>query len=257
MANKSPAFVRLRKDYRHLKKDPEPFILAEPDPQNILNWHYCITGPPDTPYHEGVYHGLLKFPKEYPFKPPSIIMYTPSGRFQTSTRLCLSMSDYHPESWNPSWSVGTILTGLVSFMVGNESSVGTTESSDRSKKQFAEESFEWCRDKSSPRGRKFCELFEGFIEEHDVKQNKKIEAEMKKRAEKRSELRSENLNVGSSVENLENSENITENSGNNANPGQNELVQETVSSDYLTSSVLFAFFAFFAMYIVPMVTSRV
>jgi len=251
MANKSPAFVRLRKDYRHLKKDPEPFILAEPDPQNILNWHYCITGPPDTPYHEGVYHGLLKFPKEYPFKPPSIIMYTPSGRFQTSTRLCLSMSDYHPESWNPSWSVGTILTGLVSFMVGNESSVGTTESSDRSKKQFAEESFEWCRDKSNPRGRKFCDLFEAFIEEHDFKQKKKIEAEMKKRAEKRLEMRE---NVGNLNESSEN-ERLVENSDTNANPA--ELVQETVSSDYLTSSVLFAFFAFFAMYIVPMVTSRV
>ena len=50
MANKSPAFIRLKKDYRSLKRDPEPYILAEPDPQNILNWHYVITGPPDTPY---------------------------------------------------------------------------------------------------------------------------------------------------------------------------------------------------------------
>lgn len=44
-------------------------------------------------------------------------MLTPSGRFQTDTRLCLSMSDFHPESWNPLWSVGSILTGLLSFMV--------------------------------------------------------------------------------------------------------------------------------------------
>jgi hypothetical protein len=38
-----------------------------------------------------------------------ITMVTPSGRFQPNTRLCLSMTDYHPESWNPMWSVSSIL----------------------------------------------------------------------------------------------------------------------------------------------------
>ncbi|KAG5462718.1 MAG: hypothetical protein BJ554DRAFT_3884, partial [Olpidium bornovanus] len=32
---------------------------------------------------------------ESPFKPPSIRMTTPSGRFQTDTKICLSMSDFH------------------------------------------------------------------------------------------------------------------------------------------------------------------
>lgn len=44
-------------------------------------------------------------------------MTTPSGRFQPDTRLCLTMSDFHPSLWNPSWSVATILNGLLSFMV--------------------------------------------------------------------------------------------------------------------------------------------
>ena len=30
-------------------------------------------------------------------------MLTPNGRFKTGIRLCLSMSDYHPETWNPLW----------------------------------------------------------------------------------------------------------------------------------------------------------
>ena len=34
-------------------------------------------------------------------------------------RLCLSISDYHPDTWNPAWSVSTILTGLLSFMVSS------------------------------------------------------------------------------------------------------------------------------------------
>ena len=44
-------------------------------------------------------------------------MITPNGRFQINTRLCLSISDFHPDTWNPAWSVATILTGLLSFMV--------------------------------------------------------------------------------------------------------------------------------------------
>lgn len=62
-----------------------------------------MTGPEDTPYEGikllyicalfrtvivgGFYHGKLIFPKEYPFRPPRIIMITPNGRFQTNTRL--------------------------------------------------------------------------------------------------------------------------------------------------------------------------
>ena len=60
---------------------------------------------------------MLRFPAEYPFRPPSIYMITPNGRFKPNTRLCLSISDFHPDTWNPSWSVSTILTGLLSFMV--------------------------------------------------------------------------------------------------------------------------------------------
>ena len=40
-----------------------------------------------------------------------------SGRFQTNTRLCLSMSDFHPETWVPAWSVASILNGVMSFML--------------------------------------------------------------------------------------------------------------------------------------------
>lgn len=79
-----------------------------------------MTGPEATPYDGGYYHGKLMFPREFPFKPPAIYMITPSGRFKTNTRLCLSISDFHPDTWNPAWSVSTILTGLLSFMVSEE-----------------------------------------------------------------------------------------------------------------------------------------
>ncbi|XP_055909075.1 ubiquitin-conjugating enzyme E2 J2-like [Eupeodes corollae] len=137
---KSSAILRMKRDYLNLKKDPVPYITAEPLPSNILEWHYVVKGPEDTPYKGGYYHGTLLFPREFPFKPPSIYMHTPNGRFKTNTRLCLSISDYHPDTWNPTWSVGTILTGLLSFMLENTFTMGSVESLLYEKKQYAKKS---------------------------------------------------------------------------------------------------------------------
>ena len=38
------------------------------------------------PYVGGRYHGLLQFPHDFPMRPPSIKMLTPSGRFEVSAR---------------------------------------------------------------------------------------------------------------------------------------------------------------------------
>ena len=67
-------------------------------------------------------------------------MFTPSGRFRPGMRLCLSISDYHPKTWNPAWSVSTILTGLLSFMVGDESTAGSVASTEASRRQYAKQS---------------------------------------------------------------------------------------------------------------------
>lgn len=114
----SQAANRLRIEYATLQKTtPNPQIHIKPNMDNMLEWHYCLHKlPSDTPYHGGYYWGKLVFPPNYPFAPPSIIMLTDSGRFTPNMRLCLSMSDYHPESWNPSWRAETILVGLLSFM---------------------------------------------------------------------------------------------------------------------------------------------
>ena len=37
-------------------------------------------------YKGGYYWGKLVFPQDYPYKPPSILMITPSGRFKCNTR---------------------------------------------------------------------------------------------------------------------------------------------------------------------------
>ena len=123
-----------------------------------------ITGPPHTPFEEGQYHGILRFPSEYPFKPPSISMITPNGRFACNTRLCLSMSDYHPDTWNPAWSVATILTGLLSFMTGDESTTGSITTSDNVKKRLARSSKEW----NNAENQRFTKQFPDLVAQNKV-----------------------------------------------------------------------------------------
>jgi ubiquitin-conjugating enzyme E2 J2 len=137
------ATKRLTKEYASISKSPPPYIIAHPSERNILEWHYILTGPPDTPYDGGQYWGTLMFPPDYPFAPPAIRMHTPSGRFQPSTRLCLSISDFHPKSFNPAWEVSTILTGLLSFMTSEEMTTGSVRASEAERKLFAQRTRWW------------------------------------------------------------------------------------------------------------------
>ena len=41
-------------------------------------------GAKNSDYENGYYHGIVTFPREYPYKPPSIQMLTPNGRFKVS-----------------------------------------------------------------------------------------------------------------------------------------------------------------------------
>lgn len=137
------ATKRLTREYASISKSPPPYIVAHPSEKNILEWHYILTGPPDTPYDGGQYWGTLMFPPDYPFAPPAIRMHTPSGRFQPSTRLCLSISDFHPKSFNPAWEVSTILTGLLSFMTSEEMTTGSVRASEQERKLFAQRTRWW------------------------------------------------------------------------------------------------------------------
>ncbi|VDO49751.1 unnamed protein product [Schistosoma margrebowiei] len=156
--NCSTALQRLKQDYLRLSKDPVPYITAEPLPTNLFEWHYVIKGPADSPYKGGYYHGKLVFPRDFPFRPPSIYMITPNADF--SCRLCLSISDFHPDTWNPAWSVSSILTGLLSFMLENTCTMGSVVTSTCTKKQLAKTSGDF-----NLKSEIFCELFPGIVKE--------------------------------------------------------------------------------------------
>ncbi len=156
MPPKNPATTRLGKELKRLADDPIPMIVACPREENIMEWRFVMKGSDDegSPYSGGYYMGKLVFPPQYPWKPPSVLMCTPSGRFETDRRICLSISDYHPETWSPSWNVGTILLGIISFFHETTSTLGSLETTDEAKKRYASESKAF-----NSRDKIFVELF--------------------------------------------------------------------------------------------------
>ncbi|CAA3006793.1 ubiquitin-conjugating enzyme E2 34-like [Olea europaea subsp. europaea] len=131
---------RLQREFRDLCKEPVSHVVARPLPNDILEWHYVLEGSEGTPFAGGYYYGKIKFPPEYPFKPPGISMTTPNGRFMTQKKICLSMSDFHPESWNPMWSVSSILNGLLSFMMDSSPTTGSVTTTVEEKQRLAKAS---------------------------------------------------------------------------------------------------------------------
>ena len=145
---------RITNEMKMLAKNPEKYVIQKFDPSNLLHCYYVFVGPENTPYEGGLYFGKVTLPPEYPFKPPTLEMFTPSGRFRCNQRICISISDYHPETWNPSYIVSSTLMGLLSFMTGTETAVGSFNDSDEKKRQYARESIQWNKNEA-----KFREMF--------------------------------------------------------------------------------------------------
>ena len=164
--------VRLQKELKALSKERPDFVTARPMDENLLVWHFLFYGPAESPYAGGCYHGALTFPKEYPYKPPGIRMITPSGRFKPNAKICLSMSDFHPETWNPMWSVSTVLHGLLAFMLDSSPAVGAIQTTTAQKRTLAAASWAACSADETVR-----DLFpEAFTAEAEQTMKARVEA---------------------------------------------------------------------------------
>lgn len=119
-------------------------FVAYPLEDNMLEFHFSLLGPMDSPYQKGVYHGRVILPHTYPFAPPDVELITPSGRFETNVKLCVSITSYHPENWHATYGVATLLHALRTFMVtpGNNA-IGAVDYSDEAKKKMADTSLQF------------------------------------------------------------------------------------------------------------------
>lgn len=140
---RSPAVRRIYAEVRELREATDQYYAC-PMEDNIFNWHFTIAGPSGTAFEGGRYHGRIVLPPEYPMKPPSIYMLTPNGRFEVGRKICLSVSDYHPETWRPSWSIRTVLIALIGFMpTPGNGAIAALDYTDEERRKLARRSIGW------------------------------------------------------------------------------------------------------------------
>ncbi|KAI0646855.1 ubiquitin-conjugating enzyme/RWD-like protein [Trametes meyenii] len=140
------AVKRIMQEARELANDPCTDYAAAPLEDDIFEWHCTIRGSPGTEFEGGLYHFRILLPSEYPFRPPSIMMLTPNGRFELNTKICISFTNYHEELWQPAWGVRTAIIGLQGFfpLKGTAAvGVGALEYPTAERKRLAALSREW------------------------------------------------------------------------------------------------------------------
>lgn len=139
--SKSPSLRRIQADIRELARDPSDQYFAAPMENDMFVWHFTIRGAEGTDFEGGIYHGRILLPAEYPYKPPHIIFLTPSGRFETNTKICLSFSAFHPELWQPAWGIRLILEALISFLpTPGDGAIGALDYKPEERRRLAKES---------------------------------------------------------------------------------------------------------------------
>ena len=73
-------------------------------------------------------------------KPPEIQFLSKSGRYETNVNICTTFSSYHPESWNPNWTIENVILGLRSTFTEKADGIGGINSSPETIKELMKES---------------------------------------------------------------------------------------------------------------------
>jgi len=110
------AVKRILQEAQEIARENSNQFWAAPLEDDIFEWHFSIRGPVDSPFSEGIYHGRILLSAEYPMKPPDLIFLTPNGRFDVGTKICLTVTGFHPESWQPGWGIRSLLIALIAFL---------------------------------------------------------------------------------------------------------------------------------------------
>lgn len=139
---RSTAVKRILQEHRQLLDDPSEDFRAEPLETDIFEWHVTVRGVAGSEYEGGIYHLRVVLPAQYPMRAPDIMLLTPSGRFQTNTKVCIDgLTSFHESSWRPAWGVKTAVVGLRSFWcqrgVEAESGIGGMTASVDERKRLA------------------------------------------------------------------------------------------------------------------------
>ncbi|KAL9650869.1 hypothetical protein ABK040_012746 [Willaertia magna] len=107
---------RIQKEMQIIINDPIPGCKAEPkNEKDLTEWNAYVQAPSDSVYSGGVFKLSIKFPVEYPFKPPQLKFLTKIYHCNISKKgnICL---DLLKDRWNPSLTISKVLLSICSLL---------------------------------------------------------------------------------------------------------------------------------------------
>ena len=109
------SLIRLTRELKSLQNDPPAEVEAAPRGEDMFLWDATIIGPDSTPYEGGAFNLELKFPQDYPYRPPEVKFLTKvfHPNINTKGEICLNILR---DDWKASLTVRTILLSISSLL---------------------------------------------------------------------------------------------------------------------------------------------
>ena len=142
------ALKRINKELQDLAKDPPANCSAGPTGDDLYQWQATIVGPSDSPYQGGLFFLDIRFPVDYPFKPPKINFVTKiyHPNINSNGGICL---DILKDQWSPALTISKVLLSISSLLTDPNPNdplvpdIANLYKSDRNK--YNESAKEWTR----------------------------------------------------------------------------------------------------------------
>lgn len=107
---------RIKRELEHLRKDPPSNCSAGPiDDDDLMHWEATLMGPTDTPFEGGIFVLDIRFPENYPYKPPIVSFITKiyHPNINKNGGICL---DILKTQWSPALTIGKVLLSISSLL---------------------------------------------------------------------------------------------------------------------------------------------
>ena len=106
---------RILAELEEIKNNPPCNCSAGIQDNNYKIWEATIIGPSNSPYCNGIFKLIIKFPDEYPFKPPLIKFKTKilHPNINPSGNICLDILN---TNWSPVLSISKVLLSISSLL---------------------------------------------------------------------------------------------------------------------------------------------
>ncbi|KAH9399443.1 hypothetical protein TYRP_017855 [Tyrophagus putrescentiae] len=135
------ATKRLKRDLQQFNLDPAAQTMYHIEPisdEDIFELKGRIYGPPDSPYHGGVFHLTVSISENYPFKSPKMVFTTKiwHPNINESGGICL---DTLQKKWSAAFSLRTAMMSVQALLSSPSAASGINPEALKQMREFPEE----------------------------------------------------------------------------------------------------------------------